>query len=61
MVREVEEWGSLALPLVLWLALCLLEMGVFEVDALSTQSLLSGIYITIKKASFQVLTLHLFH
>ena len=61
MVRELEEWGSLALPLVLWLALCLLEMGVFEVDALSTQSLLSGIYITIKKASFQVLTLHLFH
>lgn len=61
MVRELEEWGSLALPLVLWLALCLLEMGVFEEDALPTQSLLSGIYITIKKASCQVLTLHLLH
>lgn len=60
MVRELEEWGSLALPLVPWLARPLFEINVFEVDALPIQSSLSGASLTIKKANCQVLTSHLF-
>lgn len=38
---------------------CLLEMNVFEMDALAIRSLMSGTYIAIKKANCQALILQI--
>ena len=54
--RELHERGGLALYLVWQLAMCVLEMGVFEVDASAIKTLMSGTYVTVKKANCQALT-----
>ena len=35
-----------------YLEICLFEVNVFEMDALETKSLVSGIYITMKQAYY---------
>ena len=48
--REFHGPGGLALYLGVWLAMCLLETDIFEVDASTIKSLMSGTYVTINKA-----------
>ena len=56
--KERLENSSLALYLAVQLAMCLFKMDVFEMKASAIKSLMSGTYITIKKANCQVPTLH---
>lgn len=46
--RKLHGWGGLTLYPVVLLAVCFLEMAVFEVGASTIKSLMSGMYITSK-------------
>lgn len=46
-----QGWHGLAFYLVLWLAVCLLEIAVFEGDGLTIERFVSGTWIIIKKAN----------
>ena len=55
-MKETSGVDGLALPLIESLAVCLLEIAEFEVDAWVIKSLTLGICITIKKTTLRIYT-----
>ena len=47
---DLQEWDSLAFYLFVYLAMCLFEMNVFEMDTSVIKSLMTGMYIIILKS-----------